>query len=276
MTAPAEHHDGYFPGLRDLSDDARAAVIDALFESGFFGDLTRQQVEQRYIEAPVFGKLRCAMPEQAKAGACKWPMTTVAYRQAMSLPGLTREQVAAAYKQACDGWNAVCGINLVPHTSGAGPVNIDAVAAHIDGNSGTLAYSYLPCNSTPNSCMGQVYDHDESWEYNWLVEVAMHEVGHAIGLDHSTDPDALMYPYSHGGLVIAPQDDDILQAQKRYGPPAAPPEPEPEPPQPGEPPAAGPPVAGGILVIKWSSCAIVGGTVLIDGVKYNVILDPVA
>jgi len=266
-----ETREGYFPGIRDLSDEAQMAVLDALYQSGFFGPLTWKQVQERYIEAPVFGRLRCAMPEAAKAGTCKWPMLDVLYRQRLNLPGLTPADIDAAYRQACAAWNAVCGIRLAPWP-GAGAINIDAASGHIDGNSGTLAYSYLPCNSSASSCMGQLYDHDEPWEYNWLVEVAAHEVGHAIGLDHSTDPEALMYPYSHGGLVIAPQDDDIAQARKRYGMPPAPP--EPEPPEPGGPPA-GPGVAGGILVIQWTSYAIVGGAVLIDGVKYNVVLEPV-
>ena len=47
-----------------------------------------------------------------------------------------------------------------------------------------------------------------------LRSVACHEIGHLLGLDHSNDKNALMYPYINDALK--PRDDDIIKIQKLY------------------------------------------------------------
>jgi hypothetical protein len=76
-------------------------------------------------------------------------------------------------------------------------------STYIDGQNGTLAYTYYP-SSTANGLAGDiVFDSSEKWATNPkngtdLLEVATHELGHALGLGHSTDSSAIMYPY-YGG-----------------------------------------------------------------------------
>jgi len=53
-----------------------------------------------------------------------------------------------------------------------------------------------------------------------IRRVVAHELGHALGLAHSTSPAALMYPAA--GSVEAPQSDDIAGIQALYGPPGVP------------------------------------------------------
>jgi hypothetical protein len=83
----------------------------------------------------------------------------------------------------------------------------------------------MPC-SEDDIQLQQMYDRQEPWsrEENIgirLVAVAAHEWGHALGLDHSSQPGALMAPY-YDGAIIEPQDDDIRRIQALYEPVEAP------------------------------------------------------
>jgi len=69
----------------------------------------------------------------------------------------------------------------------------------------------------PLQSSGQTYAYQNS--STTLQQVALHELGHALGLNHSSDPQAVMYPVaqtSNTGLSIA----DIAGAQALYGAPA--------------------------------------------------------
>ena len=49
-----------------------------------------------------------------------------------------------------------------------------------------------------------------------LYQVATHEIGHALGLGHSTDADAVMWPFSKKGKPKLAKD-DIAGIRKLYG-----------------------------------------------------------
>lgn len=215
---------GFRPELVDLSNDAYVEVLKKLFERGHFGDKTWDEVlDEQPPAVAIFGRRRCALGDFASAGTCKWPMLDVTYSPRIVLPGLSAAQILQAFQTAAQSWNAVCGIRLAL-TQNYDAANIYSHDGKIDGKSGTLAYSYLPCGSSKASRMEQVYDSAEAWSYNWLVEVAAHEIGHAIGLSHGPQG-SLMYAYSAGGRLAGPQTWDINEARNRYGAPTAPPPP---------------------------------------------------
>ena len=90
-----------------------------------------------------------------------------------------------------------------------------------DGAGGTLAYAYFPAPPNPETIAGDIYfDEGETWRIGADVDmftVALHEAGHALGLDHSDDPNAVMAPYYAGPASgLAP--DDIAGIQTLYEP----------------------------------------------------------
>ncbi|KAM4771076.1 matrix metalloproteinase-23-like [Rhinophrynus dorsalis] len=93
-----------------------------------------------------------------------------------------------------------------------------------DGLNGELAHAFLPPK-------GEIhFDNHEFWVlgrsrfswkqgvwYNDLVQVAAHEIGHALGLWHSNDVTALMHPNATYTQTRHVSQDDIWAIQRLYG-----------------------------------------------------------
>ena len=89
---------------------------------------------------------------------------------------------------------------------------------------GTLAWAQLPPTRKFDGILLSKFDLAENWilpneEENGIIlrTVAAHEIGHLLGLHHSDDQDALMYPYVNDALK--PREDDIKRIQRLYGKP---------------------------------------------------------
>jgi hypothetical protein len=174
---------------------------------------------------------RCGVPDFAmSAGVCKWPMLKVtAAHRIEGLNPLASEIEKAVWLEALAAWNAVCGLSLT-YTDDMASANIYANVGSTDP--GVLAYSYLPCGATPSTRLAQVYNRATNWSRNLLLNVAIHELGHAIGLDHGPRG-CIMQPTANGSIT-SPQEWDIAEVVSRYGKPKEPPlsPPVPQPPLP--------------------------------------------
>ena len=82
-----------------------------------------------------------------------------------------------------------------------------------------LAHAFGPGETAISGDMH--VDNEERWspangqQANDLLIVATHELGHSLGLSHSRDPKALMFPYY--GLTDKLGQDDIKAIQYLYG-----------------------------------------------------------
>ena len=90
-----------------------------------------------------------------------------------------------------------------------------------DGSGGTLAHTFYPSPPNPEAIAGDMHlDADESWRIGTgidLFTVVLHEAGHALGLGHSDQPGAVMYPYYRFAYGLT--SDDIAGIQDLYGAP---------------------------------------------------------
>ena len=158
---------------------------------------------------------------------------------------LTPDQARAEIERALKEWALHARLNFVPGPSATTARTINFLFASgghgdpypFDGPGKTLAHTFYP--SPPNSepLAGDVhFDDDEGWRIGAdtdLYSVALHELGHSLGLGHSDLPGAVMYPFYRSAETLTPEDERAIQGL--YAPPDAggtPPTPPPAPPQP--------------------------------------------
>ena len=137
---------------------------------------------------------------------------------AMSFSTLSSAETDRVWWQGLVEWMKVCDITFkrVPFSRSA---NFTHEKESIDGSSGTLAYHYLPgCGSGSGSSLGGRYDSGERWTAAFFQGVHVHEVGHGLGLDHSSNRNDILYPY-YDSRWSTPQAGDISRVVSRYGKP---------------------------------------------------------
>ncbi len=145
-----------------------------------------------------------------------------------STPDLPVADQRTAMVDAMNKWGAVVDLDFSASSTANQSLQFDISFANIDGVNGVLAYAYYPApNPNPETIAGDsVYDESETWVVTAdpsgstidLRFVALHEFGHALGLDHSADPAAIMYPFYQVGLEpVELTQDDIDGIRTLYG-----------------------------------------------------------
>jgi hypothetical protein len=159
--------------------------------------------------------------------------------------GVAKGEVERALRE----WEKYANLSFTRANDGSAARTIAvrfAAGAHgdaypFDGPRGSLAHTFYPAPPNAEPVAGDMhFDASEAWQVGGgidLYSVALHEAGHALGLGHSDQPGAVMYPYYHqaSGLTA----DDIAGIRELYGDRAGTPPPAPPPtvPTSGSPPA---------------------------------------
>uniref|UniRef100_A0A3Q3IYL2 interstitial collagenase n=1 Tax=Monopterus albus TaxID=43700 RepID=A0A3Q3IYL2_MONAL len=188
-------------------------------------------------------KPRCGVPDVDIAGYStfgnnyKWEKNNLTYRIENYTPDMSVSEVDDSLKKALEVWAKVTPLRFTRIYSGTADIMISfGSRAHgdfypFDGPDGTLAHAFAPGAGIGGDAH---FDEDETFTFRSnagyiLFLVAAHEFGHSLGLTHSEDPGALMYPmyiYRNPDTFVLPPD-DVKGIQSLYGPNPDPVEPGP-------------------------------------------------
>lgn len=157
----------------------------------------------------------------------KWDKKDLTYRILNYTPDLHIEKVRKAIYDAFTVWSDATDLTFTETTASYADIMIKFASGYhqdgypFDGKGLILAHAFFPGEDKGGDTH---FDDDEKWILNSkedgvdLFMVAAHEFGHALGLGHSSEPKALMYPWYQGfDENFKLPNDDIEGIQRLYG-----------------------------------------------------------
>ncbi|XP_058548813.1 stromelysin-3 isoform X1 [Neofelis nebulosa] len=170
----------------------------------------------------------------------RWEKTDLTYRILRFPWQLVREQVRQTVAEALQVWSEVTPLTFTEVHEGHADIMIDFTRywhgdnLPFDGPGGILAHAFFPKTHREGDVH---FDYDETWtignnQGTDLLQVAAHEFGHVLGLQHTTAAKALMSPFYTFRYPLSLSPDDRRGIQHLYG--------QPRPAPTSRPPAVGP------------------------------------
>lgn len=139
---------------------------------------------------------------------------------------ISQAQVDAAISTAFEAWSSVADVSFTKTEQTGLRDSIDISFVQLDGAGGTLAQAYFPDDVNPARIAGDIqFDLSEVWEIGNdlgnrafdLTWVAVHEIGHALGLDHSDQMGAILQAFvSPNQSFVSLDSSDVAEIRFLY------------------------------------------------------------
>ncbi|XP_033645937.1 matrix metalloproteinase-9-like [Asterias rubens] len=203
----------------------RMQAFASLPETGVVDSATLEVMNMPRCGVPDFEPDEDGQFKRYTTGS-KWPRTALTYKfesytRDLSV-GNIKSTVAASFKQ----WSDVCPLTFTLVTGTADIIIKFVEGWHGDGNafdgmSGILAHAFYPASGFGGDLH---YDDAETFRMHStnsndidLLYVTVHEIGHSIGIGHSSVSGAIMYPTYAKVATVKLHSDDINAARAQYG-----------------------------------------------------------
>lgn len=232
---------GYFSkALQGWKDVNLGDVVNAVVKfQDFFGLAPTGQLTPQTVRTMEY--YRCGFPDHVQPHHVEymkikayadtqlphWRKNGISYCVQDYVSSLGKQAQDQIIDQAFQQWMDICGVQLRRANPGE-PCDIlvstgQGQRSNFDGPGGVLAWAYMPDGSDQQLLMR--FDLDETWVSDptqrgiMMLNVACHEFGHLLGLDHSRTSAALMAPYYNVSIAKPQENDDVPRVVARYGPP---------------------------------------------------------
>nr|Q9GKE1.1 RecName: Full=Matrix metalloproteinase-27; Short=MMP-27; Flags: Precursor [Tupaia belangeri]AAG44844.1 matrix metalloproteinase-27 [Tupaia belangeri] len=193
----------------------------------FFGLTVTGTLDSNTLE--IMKTPRCGVPDVGQYGYTLpgWRKYNLTYRIMNYTPDMARADVDEAIQKALEVWSKVTPLTFTKIFKGIADIMIafrtrvhGRCPRYFDGPLGVLGHAFPPGLGLGGDTH---FDEDENWTKDTagfsLFLVAAHEFGHALGLSHSNDQTALMFPnyVSLDPSKYPLSQDDIDGIQSIYG-----------------------------------------------------------
>ncbi len=228
------------PGKLDTATSKAIATYQSCMGLKDTGELTAATV--RAIEAPRCGtpdvdliaaRASASRTDESTAGSfvlrgCSYSKLNFTYRFVNGTGDIAGDNERQAVRNAFATWqNALCGVTFTERASGAVDFLIGwftgdhGDGSAFDGVGNTLAHAFYPPPCGGSHAGKMHFDDAETWSLTGAGStfdtetVALHEIGHLLGLAHSSVAGAVMFP-SYGGVRRALSQDDRDGVRRLY------------------------------------------------------------